>query len=119
LLEAIEEALLLFDIGPRSTQKIMDAIIEEIKFQRVEDVNLIKEIIIDKLFVYYIQNTNIDFSINIKENTTNVILVTGANGVGKTTSIAKLAHYYKHKGYKVSLVAADTFRAGAIEQLKI
>ena len=119
LLEAIEEALLLFDIGPRSTQKIMDAIIEEIKFQRVEDVNLIKEIIIDKLFVYYIQNTNIEFSINIKENTTNVILVTGANGVGKTTSIAKLAHYYKHKGYKVSLVAADTFRAGAIEQLKI
>ena len=119
MLEEIEEALLLFDIGPKSTQKIMDAIVEEIKFQRVEDPNLIKEIIVDKLFVYYIQNTNVDFSINIKKNTTNIILVTGANGVGKTTSIAKLAYYYKQQGYKVSLVAADTFRAGAIQQLKI
>lgn len=119
MLEEIEETLLLFDIGPKSTQKIMDAIIDEIKFQRVENINLIKEIIVDKLFVYYIQNTNVDFSINIKKGTTNVILVTGANGVGKTTSIAKLAHYYKQKGYKVSLVAADTFRAGAIQQLKI
>ena len=119
MLEDIEETLLLFDIGPKSTQKIMNAIIDEIKFQRIEDVNLIKEIIVDKLFVYYIQNTNVDFSINIKNGTTNVILVTGVNGVGKTTSIAKLAYYYKQKGYKVSLVAADTFRAGAIQQLKI
>ena len=119
MLEEIEEALLLFDIGPKSTQKIMDSIIDEIKYQRVENPNIIKEIIIDKLFVYYIQNTDIDFSINVKENTTNVILVTGANGVGKTTSIAKLAYLYKQKGYKVSLVAADTFRAGAIQQLKI
>ena len=119
MLEEIEEALLLFDIGPKSTQKIMDSIINEIKYQRVEDPKIIKEIIIDKLFVYYIQNTDIDFSINVKENTTNVILVTGANGVGKTTSIAKLAYLYKQKGYKVSLVAADTFRAGAIQQLKI
>ena len=116
MLEEIEEALLLFDIGPKSTQKIMDSIIDEIKYQRVENPNIIKEIIIDKLFVYYIQNTDIDFSINVKENT---ILVTGANGVGKTTSIAKLAYLYKQKGYKVSLVAADTFRAGAIQQLKI
>ena len=119
MLEEIEESLLLFDIGPKSTQKIMDSIIDEIKYQRVEDPNIIKEIIIDKLFVYYIQNTDIDFSINVKENTTNVILITGANGVGKTTSIAKLAYLYKQKGYKVSLVAADTFRAGAIQQLKI
>ena len=119
MLEEIEEALLLFDIGPKSTQKIMDSIVDEIKYQRVEDPNIIKEIIVDKLFVYYIQNTDIDFSINIKDNTTNVILVTGANGVGKTTSIAKLAYLYKQKGYKVSLVAADTFRAGAIQQLKI
>ena len=119
MLEEIEESLLLFDIGPKSTQKIMDSIIDEIKYQRVEDPKIIKEIIIDKLFVYYIQNTDIDFSINVKENTTNVILVTGANGVGKTTSIAKLAYLYKRKGYKVSLVAADTFRAGAIQQLKI
>ena len=119
LIEQIEEAILLYDIGPAATQKILDAIIDEIKFQRVEDPKLIKEIIMDKLFVYYIQNTDVDTTINIKKGQLNVVLVTGANGVGKTTSIAKLAHKYKKEGYKVSLVAGDTFRASAVEQLKI
>ncbi len=118
LIEAIEETILTYDIGPKSTSKIMDAIVEEIKFQRITDPKLIKEIIVDKLFVYYIQNTEIESEINIKKDQLNVVLITGANGVGKTTSIAKLAYLYKEKGYKISLVAGDTFRAGAVEQLK-
>ena len=109
MIEEIEETLLQYDLGPKACSKIMDSIIEEIKFQRVEDPNLVKQIIVDKLFVYYIQNTDINVDINIKPNTTNVVLVTGA----------KLAAKYKNEGYKISLVAGDTFRAGAIEQLKV
>jgi fused signal recognition particle receptor len=119
LIENIEEALLSFDIGTSASQKILEAIITEIKYQNIADPELIKQIIIDKLFVYYIQDTDVNSDIKLVPNKTNVILVTGVNGVGKTTSIAKLAHLYKNKNYKVCVVAADTFRAGAIAQLEV
>lgn len=119
LIEKIESFLLQFDIGYASVNKILNSIVEEIKFQNVNDPNLIKDIIVDKLFVYYIQDTDIENEIVLKENTTNVILVTGVNGVGKTTSIAKLANKFIKQGLKVGLVAGDTFRAGAVEQLSI
>ncbi|MDR0341356.1 MAG: signal recognition particle-docking protein FtsY [Mycoplasmataceae bacterium] len=119
LIDNIEESLISFDIGNHSTQKILDSIINEIKFQNINDPKLIKQIIIDKLFVYYIQNTDIDTTIKLRKNETNVILVSGVNGVGKTTSIAKIANKFKTEGFKILLIAADTFRAGAVEQLKI
>jgi len=119
LIEAIEETLLLYDIGTAATQKILDAIVDEIKFQNVKDVNLIKQIIIDKIFVYYIQDTQVNTDIVLRENSNNVILVTGVNGVGKTTSIAKLAYKFKKENKKVLIVAADTFRAAAVEQLEV
>ncbi len=119
LIEKIENFLLQFDIGYASVHKILDSIVEEIKFQKVDDSKLIKEIIIDKLFIYYIQDTDINSEINIVPDKPNVILVTGVNGVGKTTSIAKLANKFVKEGLKVGLVAADTFRAGAVEQLSI
>ncbi len=119
IIESIEEALLSFDIGPSSTAKILNSIVEEIKYQNVKDPKLIEEIILDKLFTYYIQNTEVYSELNISKNKLNVILVSGVNGVGKTTSIAKLAYKYKNEGYNVGLIAADTFRAGAVEQLSI
>ncbi|GHU47190.1 signal recognition particle receptor FtsY [Bacilli bacterium] len=119
LVEDIEEALISFDIGTSSSKKILEAIVEEIKYQNVTDPDLIKQIIVDKLFVYYIQDTNTNTDMNIAFNKMNVILVTGVNGVGKTTSIAKLAHRYQKAGYKICLVAADTFRAGAVAQLDV
>jgi fused signal recognition particle receptor len=119
LIETIEETLLFFDIGTSATQKILEAIVAEIKYQNVTNPALIKQIIIDKLFVYYIQDTDVNSDIKLLPNKTNMILVTGVNGVGKTTSIAKLAHRYKNAGYRVCLIAADTFRAGAIAQLEI
>ncbi|GHU30759.1 signal recognition particle receptor FtsY [Bacilli bacterium] len=119
LIESIEEALISFDIGTSSTKKILEAIVEEIKYQNVTDPDLIKQIIVDKLFIYYIQDTNTNTDMNIIPNKFNVILVTGVNGVGKTTSIAKIAHKYKKAGYKVCLIAADTFRAGAVAQLDV
>ncbi|MDR3249922.1 MAG: signal recognition particle-docking protein FtsY [Mycoplasmataceae bacterium] len=119
MIDEIEEILLMYDIGFHSTKKILNAIVEEIKIQNINDGELIKQIIIDKLFVYYIQDTDIDIELKLKEKTTNVILVSGVNGVGKTTSIAKLAHFLKKQKMSVCLIAADTFRAGAVKQLEI
>jgi len=117
LLEAIEESLISFDISIHSVTKIMESIEEEIKYQKVNDVELVKQIIVDKLLVYYIQDSIVDTNVNLKEGT-NVLLVSGVNGVGKTTSIAKLANFFKNQGKSVALIAADTYRAGAVEQLK-
>ncbi|MDR2461881.1 MAG: signal recognition particle-docking protein FtsY [Mycoplasmataceae bacterium] len=117
LIAEIEETLIKFDIGTKSTQKILDAIVDEIKIQNVDDPELIKQIIVDKLFVYYIQDTDINTDINIKNDKLNVILVTGVNGVGKTTTIAKLANRFISQKKSVLLIAGDTFRAGAVAQL--
>ncbi|MDR2654385.1 MAG: signal recognition particle-docking protein FtsY [Mycoplasmataceae bacterium] len=117
LFEKIEEMFISFDINYSSCKKIINSIIEEIKIQNIKNVELIKQIIIDKLIIYYIQDTNINTSINLKPNQTNTILISGVNGVGKTTSIAKLANYFKSNNYSVCLIAADTFRAGAVAQL--
>jgi len=95
----------------------MEAIEDEIKYQKVNDVELVKQIIVDKLLVYYIQDSIVDTNVKLKEGT-NVLLVSGVNGVGKTTSIAKLANYFKNQDKSVALIAADTYRAGAVEQLK-
>lgn len=119
LFERIEEMFISYDVGVFATNKILEAIKKEVIYQNVIEKDLLKEIIVDKLFTYYIQNTDVNTFINLKKNQTNVILVMGINGVGKTTSIAKLAYKFKQENLKVLLVAADTFRAGAIEQLKV
>ncbi|MGL4950668.1 MAG: signal recognition particle-docking protein FtsY [Mycoplasma sp.] len=115
--EALEEQLIAYDVGYQATRKIVDSIEEEIKFQNISDIDTIKQIIIDKLLIYYIQDSTINTEINLLEDRTNVVLVVGVNGVGKTTSIAKIANYFVKENKKVLLVAADTFRAGAVEQL--
>lgn len=119
LIDNIEEMLISLDVGTGATYKIMDAIVDEIKYQNVVDPELVKQIIIDKIFVYYIQDTIIDSTLNIKKGETNVVLISGVNGVGKTTSIAKITKYLLAAKYSVCLVAGDTFRAGAVEQLDI
>lgn len=119
LYESIEELLISYDVGVTATMKIVDAIRDEVNFQNVKDPKLIKEIIVDKIFTYYIQDTNVNTFLNVKNDRTNVILVTGVNGVGKTTSIAKIANKFKKDKKKILLVAGDTFRAGAVEQLNI
>ncbi|MDR2557872.1 MAG: signal recognition particle-docking protein FtsY [Mycoplasmataceae bacterium] len=118
-IERIEEALIMYDVGPNATKKILDAIVQEIKLQKVQDPQLIKQIIIDKLIIYYIQNTATSSELNLINGQLNVILITGVNGVGKTTTIAKLTSYLLKQNKRVCLVAADTFRAGAVAQLGI
>lgn len=118
LFENLQEQLILYDIGYLASEKIVNSIKEEIKLQNITDVKLIASIIVDKLLIYYIQDSDIDTDINLSNDRTNVVLVVGVNGVGKTTSIGKIAYKFKTLNKKVLLVAADTFRAGAVEQLK-
>ncbi|MBQ4209007.1 signal recognition particle receptor subunit alpha, partial [bacterium] len=119
LFHNIEETLLSMDVGNYAVNKIITAIKNEVKYQNIDNPNLIKQIIIDKLFVYYIQDTVVQTNLNLKKDETNVILFFGVNGVGKTTTIAKIANYLQKNNLKICLVAGDTFRAGAVEQLDL
>lgn len=119
LFHKIEETLLAMDVGNCATNKIISVIKNEVKCQNIDNPDLIKQIIIDKLFVYYIQDTIVQTNLNLKSNETNVILFFGVNGVGKTTTIAKVANFLQKNNLKICLIAGDTFRAGAIEQLDL
>ncbi len=117
--EALEDMLIMYDIGYSATLKIVDAVRDEISYRNINKKELIKDVLLDKMLTYYIQDSSLTTNINLEPNKTNVILIIGANGVGKTTSIAKIANYFVKQNKKILLVAGDTFRAGAIEQLKI
>ncbi|MCK4339039.1 MAG: signal recognition particle-docking protein FtsY [Candidatus Cloacimonetes bacterium] len=120
LIESIEDVLIQADIGIAVTNKIVNELQEEIRLKKITDTNDIYkslENIINKILHNEYKNIKlINFSPEIKPF---VILFVGVNGVGKTTTIAKLAYKFKEKNKKVLLVAADTFRAAAIEQLEI
>ncbi|WP_297688837.1 signal recognition particle-docking protein FtsY [uncultured Anaerococcus sp.] len=116
LYDDLEEILISADIGMTSTVEIVDTLRDEIKKRSIKESEqiypLLKEIMISKL-----DENNLDNSITYKDGDLTVILVIGVNGVGKTTTIGKLANNFKKEGKKVMLAAADTFRAAAIEQL--
>ena len=118
--EDIEEILIEADVGVKLTFDIIDATRKEAMLQGVDDPKMINEILVDKMFVSY-ASTGDDIETEIKFSSTGptVLLVVGVNGVGKTTTIAKLAHRYIKQNKKVLLVAGDTFRAGATEQLTV
>lgn len=117
--ENLEDMLIMYDVGYSAAMKIMDAVRDEVSYRNVDKKELIKEILLDKMLTYYIQDTDLNTNINLELNKTNVLLIIGVNGVGKTTSIAKIANYFVKENKKVLLVAGDTFRAGAVEQLKV
>ena len=117
--EELEQILIESDVGINLTLKIIDEVLEQSKAEKIAEPAKINEILVDKMFVDYASKGDIINEISFKEGTPTVLLVVGVNGVGKTTTIAKLANRYKEKGKKILLVAADTFRAGAIEQLTV
>ena len=117
--EELEQILIESDVGVSLTLRIIDEVLEESKTENIKDPVKINEILVDKMFVDYASKGDIINELSFKEGTPTVLLVVGVNGVGKTTTIAKLANRYKEQGKKVLLVAADTFRAGAIEQLTV
>lgn len=117
--EELEEILIGADVGFDVTMEITDALRQEVKLKNAKSQNEVQQVIIEKMVEIYEENEIDEQPVQLKENELTVILFVGVNGVGKTTSIAKLAHQYKSDGKKVLLAAGDTFRAGAIEQLKI
>lgn len=114
LFEEIEETLISADIGVETTLKIVDQLRDKVKLNNIQDTSEIKNVLADILKENII-NDKIDNNLNVDDKT--IILVVGVNGVGKTTTIGKLAMKFKKDGKKVLMVAADTFRAAAIEQL--
>jgi fused signal recognition particle receptor len=116
--EELEEILINADIGVNTVIKFVDRLKNRVKKENIKDPSLLKEIIVDELFIIYVNNEVIVNKINYNLGGLTVILVVGVNGVGKTTSIAKLGYYMQKEHKEVMLIAADTFRAGAIEQLK-
>ena len=117
--EELEQILIESDVGINLTLRIIDEVLEQSKLEKITEPAKINEILVDKMFVDYASKGDIINEISFNEGKPTVLLVVGVNGVGKTTTIAKLANRYKEMGKKVLLVAADTFRAGAIEQLTI
>lgn len=116
--EELENILIMADIGVNTVMNFVDRLKERVKKEKITDSNILKEIIVDELFIMYVGNNIIDSKIHFSESGPTVILFVGVNGVGKTTTIGKIASMYKKKGMKVMLIAGDTFRAGAIEQLQ-
>ena len=116
--DELEEILITADIGVNTVMDFVDRLKDRVKHENITDFEYLKEVIVDELFMIYVGNDLLSSKLNIKDGETNVVLFVGVNGVGKTTSIAKLANKYKNEGKKVMLVAGDTFRAGAVNQLK-
>lgn len=114
LFEELEETLILCDIGAATSVKICDMLREKVRQEKVTDPTLIRTMLKDIIFNMLDGDNTVDVSVS-----PTVILVIGVNGVGKTTSIGKMAAQYKKMGKQVVLGAADTFRAAAIEQLGI
>ena len=117
--EELEQILILSDVGVHTALNIVEATRQEVKLKGITDPSTINEILVDKMFIAYANNDVVDTEISFDESGLTVVMVVGVNGVGKTTSIAKLCHRYKESGRKVLLAAADTFRAGAVTQLQI
>lgn len=118
--EQLEEILIEADVGVSLTLRIIEEVIDESETNNIKNPAEINELVVDKMFIgYATKGGNIVNEIQFKEDGPTVLLVAGVNGVGKTTSIAKLAYRYIKQGKKVMLCAADTFRAGAVEQLSV
>ena len=116
--DELEEILIMADIGVNTVMGFMDRLRARVKKEHLESPADLKEIIVDELFIIYVNDEVLVNKIQFAKEGPTVILMVGVNGVGKTTTIAKLAWKMKNEGKKVLLVAGDTFRAGAGEQLK-
>ncbi|MCX7921824.1 MAG: signal recognition particle-docking protein FtsY [Clostridia bacterium] len=115
LFEELEEILITSDVGIETTSKIIEDLKKKVKEKKVIDPKMVKELLKEEL-VSIMQDEDTDLNLNTSPS---VIIVIGVNGVGKTTSIGKIANLYKQRGKRVILAAGDTFRAAAIDQLEI
>lgn len=118
--EELENILIMADVGVSMVMKIVSEIKTEVRIRNITDPREINDIIVDKMFVIYANESIMSTKINYAAEGLTVILMVGVNGAGKTTTIGKLAHRIVHdEGKKVVIAAGDTFRAGAIDQLAV
>jgi fused signal recognition particle receptor len=117
--EELEEILISADVGVATVMELVDELKMEVKRRNIQDPKEMQAVISEKLVEIYRGDDDQLATLNIQENGLTVILFVGVNGVGKTTTIGKLAHKLKSEGKTVMLAAGDTFRAGAIEQLEV
>lgn len=115
--EELEEILIMADIGVNTVMDFIDRLKVRVKKENIVDTDDLREIIVDEMFIIYVNDEIIVNKINYNPNGPTIILFVGVNGVGKTTTIGKIAYKLINENKKVLLVAGDTFRAGAIEQL--
>ena len=113
--EELEEILIESDVGVNLSFRVIEEVLEKSKKQKITDSSEINELLIETLFQGYMDKGEVINDVQFENGIPTVMLVVGVNGVGKTTTIAKLANRYLKMGKKVLLVAADTFRAGAVE----
>ncbi|WP_257350122.1 signal recognition particle-docking protein FtsY [Pseudalkalibacillus decolorationis] len=116
--EELEEILIEADVGVATVMDLIDELKDEARIRNIKETVDLQSVISEKL-AELLHKEDEDSNINLKDNELSVILFVGVNGVGKTTSIGKLAHKLKSEGKKVMLAAGDTFRAGAIDQLEV
>ena len=116
--EELEDILIMADIGVNTVMSFIDRLKKRVKHEDITDLEYLKEVIVDELFIIYVNDSIISSKVNYVDDGMTVILFVGVNGTGKTTTIGKLAHQLIQENKKVMMIAADTFRAGAIEQLK-
>lgn len=114
--EELEEILIGADVGVNTVLKLIDQLRDEVKKRKIEDPSELQPILSEKLIE--LLKGDADAGLKLNPNGLSVILFVGVNGVGKTTTIGKMAHMFKSQGKKVLMAAGDTFRAGAIEQLE-
>ena len=115
LLEELEEALIMSDVGMETSMKIIENLRDKIKTDKIEDADLVKQALREQI-EEILDSVDSDLKLETKPS---VILFVGVNGVGKTTSIGKIANNLRKEGKKVIVAAADTFRAAAVEQLEV
>lgn len=116
--DELEEILIMADIGVNTVMEFIDRLRDRVRVEKLDDPEMLKEIIVDELFIIYVNDSVLTSKLIFNENGPTPILFVGVNGVGKTTTIGKIGYQLKNDGKKVLLVAADTFRAGATAQLK-
>jgi fused signal recognition particle receptor len=119
LYQRLEEIFIMADVGVDTVVEFIQALREEVNQQNITDPTDLENLIVDKMFELYLKGQVINTNIRYNKDDLTVILFVGVNGTGKTTTIGKMAHKIKSEGKSVMLAAGDTFRAGAINQLKV
>lgn len=117
--EELEEILISADVGVSTVMELIDQLKMEVKRRNIQDTKDVQAVISEKLVDIYKGGNEVSPDLNLQSDGLTIILIVGVNGVGKTTTIGKLAHRLKNEGKSVMLAAGDTFRAGAIDQLEV